>query len=50
MRDIESEKVLAAAFESGEHKRVTRLYRTDDLPTVQCRVHGHGWCLKRVAV
>ena len=45
MRDAESEKALAAAFESGEHNRVTRLYRNDELPTEQCWVRGPGWCL-----
>lgn len=45
MRDAESEKALAVAFETGEHKRVTRLYRNDDLPTEQCWVRGSGWCL-----
>jgi protein-L-isoaspartate(D-aspartate) O-methyltransferase len=45
MRDAKSEKALAAAFESGEHRRVTRLYRHDALPTEQCWVRGPGWCL-----
>ncbi|NTG31807.1 methyltransferase domain-containing protein [Agrobacterium rhizogenes] len=45
MRDTESEKALAAALESGEHKRVTRLYRTDEVPAEQCWVRGPGWCL-----
>lgn len=45
MRDAESERALAAAFESGEHKRVTRLYRSDELPTEQCWLRGLGWCL-----
>ncbi|NWJ25957.1 rRNA adenine N-6-methyltransferase family protein [Rhizobium sp. RM] len=45
MRDEHSEKALAAAFESGEHRRVTRLYRTDDLPEEQCWLRAPGWCL-----
>ncbi|TIX87966.1 methyltransferase domain-containing protein [Rhizobium sp. P44RR-XXIV] len=45
MRDAESERALAAAFESGEHKRVTRLYRGDEPPTEQCWLRGLGWCL-----
>jgi protein-L-isoaspartate(D-aspartate) O-methyltransferase len=45
MRDAQSEKALAAAFESGEHKRVTRLYRTDAVPAEQCWVRAPGWCL-----
>ena len=45
MCDAESEKALAAAFESGEHKRVTRLHRGDELPIEQCWVRGPGLCL-----
>lgn len=45
MRDEESEKALAAAFESGEHKRVRRLYRTDEVPTERCWLRAPGWCL-----
>jgi protein-L-isoaspartate(D-aspartate) O-methyltransferase len=45
MRDAESEKALAAAFDSGEHKRVTRLYPDDELPTEECWIRGPGWCL-----
>ncbi len=45
MRDQESEEALAAAFESGQQKRVTRLYRTNDVPASQCWVRGRGWCL-----
>jgi protein-L-isoaspartate(D-aspartate) O-methyltransferase len=45
MRDAQSEKALAAAFESGEHRRVTRLYRTGAVPAEQCWVRAPGWCL-----
>jgi protein-L-isoaspartate(D-aspartate) O-methyltransferase len=45
LRDAKSEKALAAAFETGEHKRVTRLHRTDALPSEQCWLRGPGWCL-----
>lgn len=45
MRDAESEKALAAAFESGEHKRVRRLYRNDEVPAERCWVRASGWCL-----
>jgi protein-L-isoaspartate(D-aspartate) O-methyltransferase len=45
MRDAESEKALAAAFESGEHKKVTRLYRNDQVPAERCWVRASGWCL-----
>jgi protein-L-isoaspartate(D-aspartate) O-methyltransferase len=48
MRDEESEKALAAAFQSGEYKRVTRLYRTDDVPSERCWVRAPGWCLAYV--
>ncbi len=40
MCDAESEKALAAAFGGGEHKRVTRLHRGDELPIEQCWVRG----------
>lgn len=45
MRDEESERALVTAFESGEHKRVTRLYRSDELPAERCWVRAPGWCL-----
>ncbi|TPL23598.1 methyltransferase domain-containing protein [Mesorhizobium sp. B2-4-9] len=45
MRDDESEKALAAAFENGEHKRVKRLYRNDEVPAERCWVRAPGWCL-----
>lgn len=44
-RDEESEKALAAAFENGDCKRVTRLYRTDDVPPERCWLQAPGWCL-----
>ena len=45
MRDAESEAALAAAFENGRPRDVTRLYRRDDLPDEDCWVRGTGWCL-----
>jgi protein-L-isoaspartate(D-aspartate) O-methyltransferase len=45
MRDAEAEKALAAAFESGEQKRVTPLYRNDEVPAERYWVRGPGWCL-----
>jgi len=45
MRDEESEKALAQAFESGDPRKVTRLYRGDDMPTGKSWVSGPGWCL-----
>ncbi|WP_245498879.1 hypothetical protein [Rhizobium ruizarguesonis] len=45
MRDAESEKALAAAFERGECKRVTRLYRNDEVPAERCWV----WNSEKIA-
>jgi protein-L-isoaspartate(D-aspartate) O-methyltransferase len=45
MRDTASETALAAAFERGGWKRVTRLYRTDDVPDERCWLRAPGWCL-----
>ena len=44
-RDIESERALAAAFEKGGWERVTRLYRSSDLPDAQCWLKGPDWAL-----
>jgi len=45
VRDSLAEQALAKAFESGDPKGVTRLYRTDDVPQDRCWLHGSGWCL-----
>ncbi|SFI66468.1 protein-L-isoaspartate(D-aspartate) O-methyltransferase [Phyllobacterium sp. CL33Tsu] len=45
MRDPESERALAIAFGNGELKRVTRLYRSNDIPPERCWLEGKGWCL-----
>jgi protein-L-isoaspartate(D-aspartate) O-methyltransferase len=45
MRDTETEAALAAAFENGGPRDVTRLYRRDDLPDEDVWVRGTGWCL-----
>jgi protein-L-isoaspartate(D-aspartate) O-methyltransferase len=45
MRDAKSEKALASAFGNGGLKRVTRLYRTDDVPDDRCWLKGDDWCL-----
>jgi protein-L-isoaspartate(D-aspartate) O-methyltransferase len=45
VRDAESERALAAAFEKGGGERVTRLHRRDDLPDEQCWLRAPGWCL-----
>ena len=45
VRDPESEAALATAFENGDPKEVTRLYRTADLPSERCWLRGRDWCL-----
>jgi protein-L-isoaspartate(D-aspartate) O-methyltransferase len=45
VRDEASEKALAAAFEKGDMARVTRLYRTDNLPEERCWLRAPGWSL-----
>ena len=45
MRDAASETALAAAFEKGGWRDVTRLYRGDDLPEEQCWLRAPGWSL-----
>ncbi len=45
LRDPESERALAAAFNRGGWKRVTRLHRTNDLPEERCWLRAPGWCL-----
>ena len=44
-RDPQSEAALAAAFEKGDGREVTRLYRRDDLPEERCWLRAPGWCL-----
>ena len=43
-RDEASEATLAAAFEHGGWRKVTRLYR-EELTPERCWVRGPGWCL-----
>jgi|GEM_PF-2601367 len=45
MREEASERALAAAFEKDNPRRVTRLYRRDDLPDEQCWLRAPGWSL-----
>jgi protein-L-isoaspartate(D-aspartate) O-methyltransferase len=45
MRDAQSEAALAAAFEKGRVREVTRLYQHDDVPEEDCRLRGTGWSL-----
>jgi protein-L-isoaspartate(D-aspartate) O-methyltransferase len=44
-RDETSEAALAEAFEKGDCKRVTRLYRNEDIPDDRCWLRASGWCL-----
>ena len=44
-RDETSEAALRAAFAAGGAERVSRLYRTDDIPDERCWVRGQGWSL-----
>ena len=44
-RDDQSEAVLAEAFAKGGWERVTRLYRTGDVPEDRCWLRADGWCL-----
>jgi len=45
MRDPASEAALAAAFEKGGWRDVTRLYRGDDAPEQDCWLRAPGWSL-----
>ena len=45
MRDAASEAALAAAFEKGGWRDVTRLYRDDDVPEENCWLRAPGWSL-----
>ena len=44
-RDAESERALAAALDKGGWERVTRLYRSSEVPEEQCWLKGPDWCL-----
>jgi protein-L-isoaspartate(D-aspartate) O-methyltransferase len=44
-RDETSEAALAEAFKKGDCRRVTRLYRNEDVPDDRCWLRGSGWCL-----
>jgi protein-L-isoaspartate(D-aspartate) O-methyltransferase len=45
MRETASEQALEMAFQTGDWRRVTRLYRRGDLPLEQCWLKAPGWCL-----
>ena len=44
-RDETSEAALAEAFKKGDCKRVTRLYRNEDIRDDRCWLRASGWCL-----
>ena len=44
-RDPVSERALAKALEKGGVARVTRLYRSDDIPEERCWLRAPGWSL-----
>ncbi len=43
--DPAADAALTAALEGGGAKRVTRLYRRDDIPQERVWLKGEGWCL-----
>jgi protein-L-isoaspartate(D-aspartate) O-methyltransferase len=45
MRDEVSEAALSAAFRKGGWRKVTRLYRTENIPKERCWVRAPGWSL-----
>jgi protein-L-isoaspartate(D-aspartate) O-methyltransferase len=45
IRDKVSEAALADAFAKGDGRKVTRLYRSDEIPAERCWLQGNGWCL-----
>jgi protein-L-isoaspartate(D-aspartate) O-methyltransferase len=45
MRDAAEEQALQAAFKKDDGKKVTRLYRTADIPEERCWLKGPDWCL-----
>ena len=45
-RDDPSEGALTKSLKAyAEAKRVTKLYRGDDIPDEDCWLRGDGWCL-----
>lgn len=48
MRDPASEAALAASFAGGGVEKVTRLYRTGELPDERCWLRAPGWALAYV--
>jgi protein-L-isoaspartate(D-aspartate) O-methyltransferase len=44
-RDEVSERALAESFAKGGWQKVTRLYRSQEIPDERCWVRGSEWCL-----
>jgi protein-L-isoaspartate(D-aspartate) O-methyltransferase len=44
-RDEASERALAAAFAKGGWRKITRLYRDQEIAEERCWLRGSGWCL-----
>lgn len=44
-RDEGSERALATALKNGGRERVTRLYRSGDLPEERCWLRAPDWTL-----
>jgi protein-L-isoaspartate(D-aspartate) O-methyltransferase len=44
-RDKVSERALTEAFAKGGWQKVTRFYRSQEIPEERCWVRGSGWCL-----
>ena len=45
VRDRASDAALSAAFKKGGWDKVSRLYRTSEIPDERCWVRGDGWSL-----
>jgi protein-L-isoaspartate(D-aspartate) O-methyltransferase len=45
IRDKLSEAALVNAFKKDDGRRVTRLYRSEQIPVERCWLQGNGWCL-----
>jgi protein-L-isoaspartate(D-aspartate) O-methyltransferase len=44
-QDPVAEERLVTALETGDSKKVTRLYRSEDIPEERVWLRGEGWCL-----
>jgi protein-L-isoaspartate(D-aspartate) O-methyltransferase len=43
--DKGSQRALGEAFAKGGSRKVTRLYRNQEIPEERCWIRGSGWCL-----